>query len=179
MLFDTGRSGSILLSNMEKLGIEARDIDGVFISHPDFDHIGGLPDLLNENDGVTLWVPRSFPGCPAAREVVRIEGPRELYKGIHSTGEIDGIEQSLCIETQRGIVIIAGCSHPRMAHIIREASRFGRPYGIVGGLHGNRPESLKVFDLICATHCTLYKNEIASLYPEQYCEGGVGKVIVL
>ncbi len=100
-----------------------------------------------------------------------------LYEGIHSTGELDGIEQSLCIETPKGIVIIAGCSHPRMEHIISAASKFGKVYGIIGGLHGNRPESLKNVGLICSTHCTQYKQEIKSLYPERYIEGGAGKVI--
>ena len=42
---------------------------------------------------------------------------------------------------------------------------------------GTVPESLKHFGLICATHCTQYKEEIASLYPETHVEGGAGKVI--
>jgi 7,8-dihydropterin-6-yl-methyl-4-(beta-D-ribofuranosyl)aminobenzene 5'-phosphate synthase len=90
---------------------------------------------------------------------------------------LEEIEQSLCIETEKGIVIIAGCSHPRMEHIVGAASEFGKVYGIIGGLHGNRPESLKNLDLICSTHCTRYKQEIMFIYPERYIEGGVGKVI--
>jgi 7,8-dihydropterin-6-yl-methyl-4-(beta-D-ribofuranosyl)aminobenzene 5'-phosphate synthase len=52
-----------------------------------------------------------------------------------------------------------------MEHILEVASQFGKVYGIIGGLHGNRPESLKDLDLICTTHYTLYKQEIKSLYP--------------
>ena len=43
ILFDTGASGSILLANMEKLGIAPDGIRDVFISHPHFDHIGACP----------------------------------------------------------------------------------------------------------------------------------------
>jgi len=177
ILFDTGGSGSILLSNMEKLGIVPKEINDVFISHSDFDHIGGLSAFLDQNSEVKVWVPSSFREVKRAKEVIEIENSRKLYEGIYSTGELEGIEQSLCVETQKGIVIIAGCSHPRMEHIIGAASQFGKVYGIIGGLHGNRPESLKNLDLICATHCTQYKQEIKFLYPEKYIEGGAGKVI--
>jgi 7,8-dihydropterin-6-yl-methyl-4-(beta-D-ribofuranosyl)aminobenzene 5'-phosphate synthase len=177
ILFDTGGSGSILLSNMSKLGISPKEIDGVFISHAHFDHVGGLSAFFDRNDEVKVWVPISFRGVRNAKEIIRIENSIKLYEGIYSTGELEGIEQSLCIETQKGIVIIAGCSHPRMEHITGAASEFGKVYGIIGGLHGNRPESLKNFDLICSTHCTQYKQEIKLNYPESYIEGGAGKVI--
>ena len=177
ILFDTGGSGSILLSNMSKLKIAPKEIDDVFISHAHFDHTGGLSAFLDQNNEVKVWVPRSFRGVRNAKEVIETDNFTKLYEGIYSTGELDKIEQSLCIETQKGIVIIAGCSHPTMAQIMTAASEFGRVYGIIGGLHGNRPESLKKFDLICSTHCTQYKQEIKLLYPESYLEGGAGKVI--
>ncbi len=177
ILFDTGRSGSILLSNMTKLEIFPKEIDEVFISHAHFDHIGGLFAFLDQNNEVKLWVPRSFPEVRNVKKVIEIENSMQLCQGIYSTGELDKIEQSLCIETQKGILIIAGCSHPPMEHIVDAASEFGKVYGIIGGLHGNRPESLKNFDLICSTHCTQYKKEIKLLYPASYIEGGAGKVI--
>jgi 7,8-dihydropterin-6-yl-methyl-4-(beta-D-ribofuranosyl)aminobenzene 5'-phosphate synthase len=177
ILFDTGGSGSILLSNMGKLGIVPEEIDEVFISHFHFDHTGGLSAFLDQNNMVKVWVPRSFRGVKKAKEVIEIKNSMKLYEGIYSTGELEGIEQSLCIETQKGIVIIAGCSHPRMEHIISAASKFGPVCGIIGGLHGNRPDSLKNLDFICATHCTQYKQEIRYLYPERNIEGGAGRVI--
>jgi len=47
ILFDTGSNGSILLKNMEKLDIDPLSIDEVFISHPHFDHVGGLSAFLS------------------------------------------------------------------------------------------------------------------------------------
>lgn len=177
ILFDTGGSGSILFSNMEKLGIVPEEIDDIFISHSHFDHIGGLSAFLDRNNRVKVWIPVSFRGVKNAKEVIEVGPSRKLYEGIYSTGELEGIEQSLCIETQKGIVIVAGCSHPSMEHILSAASKYGKLYGIIGGLHGNKPESLKGLDLICATHCTQYKQEITYLYPEKCIEGGAGKVL--
>nr|QNO57385.1 7,8-dihydropterin-6-methyl-4-(beta-D-ribofuranosyl)-aminobenzene-5'-phosphate synthase [Methanosarcinales archaeon ANME-1 ERB7] len=177
ILFDTGGNGEILLSNMKKLGIDPKSIDEVFISHSHFDHTGGLLAFLSENNQVKVWVPPSFRGVKNAKEVVPIEGPTKLYEGIYSIGELEGIEQSLCVKTQKGIVVVVGCSHPRMENILKAAFQFGKVYGIIGGLHGTQPEALEDLDLICATHCTQHKAEIKKLYPEQYIEGGAGKVI--
>jgi len=178
ILFDTGANGDILLSNMQKLGIDPKQIQDVFISHAHFDHTGGLSSFLNQNRDVTVWIPPSFKGLKNVKKI-EVKNPMKLYDGIYSTGELEGIEQSLCVETKKGIVIIVGCSHPKMEHIIKAASQFGRVYGIIGGLHGTKPHALKDFNLICPTHCTQYKAEIKSLYPEKYVEGGAGKVIEL
>lgn len=179
ILFDTGASGLILLSNMDTLGIDPAAIQDVFISHAHIDHTGGLAAFLERNNGVRVWVPRSYRGVRNAQEVIAIDRRRTLYDGLHSTGELDGIEQSLCVATNRGIVIVAGCSHPNMDHIVDAAAHFGKIYGIIGGLHGNRPESLAPFDLICATHCTTHKEDIRRLYPERCIAGGAGQVIAI
>ena len=177
ILFDTGANGEILLSNMEKLEINPKEIEDIFISHLHWDHTGGLSSFLQLNNQVKLWVPSYFSEAKNAREIIEVKNPTKLYEGIYSTGELEGIEQSLCVETEKGIVIIAGCSHPRMEHILKVASQFGKIYGIIGGLHGTKPESLKNLDFICPTHCTQYKSKIKSLYPEKYTEGGAGKII--
>ncbi len=177
ILFDTGGSGRILLNNMDKLGVDPRSIEEVFISHAHYDHTGGLSALLTENREVTVWKPPSFRGVKNAEEVVTVEGPAELHDGVHSTGELQGIEQSLCVETESGIVVLAGCSHPDMGNILKIASQFGDVHGIIGGLHGTKSGQLKGLELICATHCTQHKEAIRKRYPEQYMEGGVGRVI--
>ena len=177
ILFDTGANGKILISNMQKLKLNPEEIEDVFISHLHWDHIGGLSSFLQLNNKVRIWVPSYLPEAKDAREVIEVKKPTKLYEGVYSTGELEGIEQSLCVKTKKGIIIIVGCSHPRMEHILNVASQFGEVYGIIGGLHGTKPESLKELDLICPAHCTQYKLEIKSLYPEKYVEGGAGKVI--
>lgn len=179
ILFDTGANGSILLSNMQKLDIDPNDIQDVVISHAHFDHTGGLSAFLNVNNSVKVWVPPSFRGVKNAKETIDMDAPGKLYEGIYSTGELEGIEQAMCCETQKGIVIIVGCSHPRMDHIIDVASQFGRVYAVIGGMHGTRPELLEGVDLICPTHCTQHKSEMKSLYSQKYIEGGAGCQIAI
>ncbi|MCK4479872.1 MAG: MBL fold metallo-hydrolase, partial [Candidatus Lokiarchaeota archaeon] len=41
----------------------------------------------------------------------------------------------IAVKTDKGIVLIVGCSHPKMAHILDAVQQFGKIYGIIGGLH--------------------------------------------
>ncbi|MBN2038757.1 MAG: MBL fold metallo-hydrolase [Spirochaetes bacterium] len=177
ILFDTGANDFVLLYNMEKLGIAPESIDDVFISHFHFDHTGGLSSLLEKNNSLKVWIPRPLQDADNINISIEVSKSGRLYDGIYSTGELEGIEQSLCVETEKGIIVIAGCSHPSLEHILSAASGFGKVYGIIGGLHANRPEALKNLDLICATHCTQFYQEIKALFPDKYIEGGAGQVI--
>jgi len=177
ILFDTGTDGGILLSNMEKLEIDPAPIDEVFISHSHFDHTGGLSEFLKVNQKAKFYVPRSFSG-PSNREVISLAKANKIHENVFSTGELDGIEQSMGVKTDKGIILIVGCSHPKMAHILGAAQQFGKIYGIIGGLHGfSEFELFKDLELICPTHCTQHKTELKRLYPQKYIEGGAGRVI--
>ena len=180
ILFDTGTDGSILLSNMEKLNIAPASIDEVFISHAHYDHTGGLSTFLGANSDVTVYVPPSFRQVRGAREVISVSEPLKIHETVFSTGELRRTEQSMAVKTDKGLVLIVGCSHPGVGRILEAASQFGVVYAIVGGLHGFREfELFKDLELICPTHCTQHKAEIKSLYPEKCVDGGAGKVIVL
>jgi len=177
ILFDTGTDGRILLSNIGKLGIDPAPIEEVFISHAHFDHTGGISEFLKVNQKAKFYVPPSFSG-PKDREVITIERPTKIHENVFSTGELDGIEQSMGIITDKGVVVIDGCSHPYMGHILDAARQFGEIYAIVGGLHGfSEFELFQDFELICPTHCTQHKAELKSLYPQKYIEGGAGRII--
>ena len=178
ILFDTGGDGSILLSNMKKLHIDPGSIEIVFISHAHYDHTGGLSAFLEVNNDVTVYCPDSFRGVRRAKKVVSVKESLKIYENVFSTGELDGIEQSMAVSTERGIVVITGCSHPAMSHILDAASQFGKLYGIIGGFHGfSEFELFKSLGLICPTHCTQHKKEIKFIYPEQTIEGGAGRII--
>ena len=163
---------------MAKLNIFIDEIDDVFISHFHWDHTGGLSTVISQNINLKLWIPYYLKFDKInVREIIRVKEPLKLYEGIYSTGTVDNIEQALCLETPKGIVIITGCSHPHIKDILNIASNFGSLYGIIGGLHGNSPGFLKDLKFICATHCTYYKDKIKALFPDRYIEGGVGLTI--
>jgi 7,8-dihydropterin-6-yl-methyl-4-(beta-D-ribofuranosyl)aminobenzene 5'-phosphate synthase len=145
ILFDTGGDGSILLSNMQRLSIEPRQIDVVVLSHVHGDHIGGLPAFLARNHDVIVVVPASFPR--EIKQRVRSSGarlkeislPEQLTGHVSTTGELGGVikEQSLVINSQAGLVIITGCAHPGVIRIIEEAKRLleGKVALVLGGFH--------------------------------------------
>jgi 7,8-dihydropterin-6-yl-methyl-4-(beta-D-ribofuranosyl)aminobenzene 5'-phosphate synthase len=179
ILFDTGASGSILLSNMQNLDIEPKSIPKVFISHNHWDHVGGLSDFLKVNKSAKIYVPGSYK-YSGINEVIGIKKPLEIQANVFSTGELKEIEQSMAIKTEKGMAVIAGCSHPGVGNILKAASKFGKVYALIGGLHGfNEFDLLKELELICPCHCTQYKSEIKELYPDKCIDGGAGKVISL
>ena len=182
ILFDTGASSSVLLHNMEKLSINPESIGCLFISHDHWDHTGGIKGFTKHNMNTTLYVPESFPSFskPKVKEIVKVKDARKIHDNVFSTGEIKGIEQSLVVKTDRGLAVIAGCSHPGVRDIMQAASKFGEVIALIGGLHGFREFDLvEDLNLICATHCTQHKEEIRELYPEKFISGGSGKEITV
>lgn len=177
LLFDTGASGLILIENMKVLDIDPASIEEICISHGHHDHAGGLSDFLKINP-VRVYVPSSYHEQGHAKDIIKIKETVEIHENIYSTGELENIEQSLVIKTEKGLVIIVGCSHPGIGNILKAASQYGKPYALIGGLHGfDDFDLIKDLKLVCPTHCTQFKSEIRSLYPEKYVDGEVGKVI--
>ena len=179
ILFDTGAKGSILLHNMKELKIDPGSIGVVVISHNHGDHFGGLQAITEANQDAELYLPPSF-GRISAKKVTKIKEPFEIRHGIFTTGEIGGMEQSLAIKTDKGLVIITGCAHPGVGNILDAAARLGKAYGIIGGLHGFHDfDRLNPLSLICPCHCTQYKSEIKRLFPDRCLDCGAGLVLEL
>ena len=177
ILFDTGGNGKILLENLVNLNIDPRSIDDIVISHPDFDHIGGLSTFLCSNQDAIVHLPISFRGIRYPNEVKYYDKPTKIYENIFLTGELYKREQSLAIKTEKGLILIIGCGHPGVREIIDSISKFGNIYAIIGGLHGfNEFEILQNIEKVCPSHCTKYKEKIKMLYPDKYLEGGVGEI---
>ncbi len=180
ILFDTGTKGQILLNNMRELNIDPSIIDFVFISHSHHDHVGGLKDLLKYNDQAKIYVPSTLRLNQYTDRVIIVKESLQIAKNIFSTGTLKQIEQSMIIQTTKGLVIIAGCSHPGVRAILEKSSEFGEPYALIGGLHGfNEFHLVEKLRIVCPTHCTKYISALKQEFPEKYVQGGVGEIIEL
>ena len=180
ILFDTGNDGAALLYNMGQLGIDPETIGSIVISHAHSDHTGGLAEILEVNKQATIYIPASIAGTMLGRKVVLVSQPLQISSDVLSIGELKNTEQSLAVKTDRGIVVVTGCSHPGVGAILDAASSHGKIYGIIGGLHGFRDFGrLDGLSLICPCHCTRYKEELEHRFPEQYLGCGAGLELAL
>jgi len=197
ILFDTGGIGSILLNNMNILGIKWKSIDSVFLSHSHIDHTGGLVDFLGKNSNVTVYLIESFP--KSYRKNIHDFGAKtklltnstKLLDQVYSTGEMI-YEHSLIIETSDGLVIIAGCAHPGIVNIVKKSKELlhNDVLLIMGGFHllrKSKPQIETIIDelknlgvkKVAPSHCT--GEEATSLFRnawgDNFLESGLGAII--
>lgn len=203
ILFDTGGDSSTLLDNTHQLQIDPQEVEAVVLSHIDEDHVGGLDGFLEQNNDVTVYLPRSFPQefkydvTFLGAKVEEIHAAKELMPGVYSTGELEDEtkEQSLIITTGKGLVIITGCAHPGIVDIIQRAKEVvpdSTVYLVLGGFHLSKASSAELESIIdnfrqlgvenvAPCHCSgdqarrLFKQR----YGTHYIESGVGKIIPL
>lgn len=142
VLFDTGGDGPMLLGNLRALGFDPRRIDAVALSHAHDDHTGGLNALLDINDALTAFIPQSFPAEFKSRvtkrgAVVSVSKPMTITEHIRTMGEMGAsiIEQSLILETAKGLIVVTGCAHPGIVEIVRQAKSYDDVYLVLGGFH--------------------------------------------
>ncbi|WP_295888742.1 MBL fold metallo-hydrolase [uncultured Thiohalocapsa sp.] len=156
ILFDSGSNGRVLLRNMAVLGVDPAALDLLFLSHPHWDHMGGLDSVLECNPGLTLVLHEGFSRHLIAdlrgqcRELVVVGAePRALVPGLLSTGMLSGRstqqdppEQGLVLDAALadGVAVsavISGCAHPGMERMVeRGTAMLARPIDwAIGGFH--------------------------------------------
>ncbi len=147
LLFDTGPDGATLLENMKLAGVKPDDIKHIVISHIHLDHIGGLIDLLDEmSHSPTVYIPAYIAKEFADRikrhggKVERISDVTQIFNGVYSSGQLGVVlvEQALVIKSPKGLVILTGCSHPKVTSIVshvRGAFLDQHIYLVLGGFH--------------------------------------------
>jgi len=200
ILFDTGGDPETLLYNMNVLNISVGEIQIIVLSHIHEDHVGGLTGILSLNNHVKVYVPSSFPsafkseirsyGC----ELIEIKNATVICGGVATTGELGTTikEQSLLVNTSKGLVIVTGCAHPGIVKITEKAKQLtnANVYLVIGGFHltGASEEEIssiieQLKDLgvekVAPCHCSgdLARNMFKETFGENYIDVGVGKSI--
>jgi len=198
-LFDTGSNGRVLERNLIKMGFDINDFKYLFISHPHWDHIGGIDSIVDINRKMSLILPSSLSKLyirdlkKFSRETLVIENSQKLFGKFYTTGVMEPVgEQSLVIDKEEFGIVITGCAHPGIVNIVKKAiNMLNKPvlYAI-GGFHLMRSNEEEIFstinelknlgvEYVTPTHCSGDKTiEIfKEIYKDNYIPGGVGRII--
>jgi 7,8-dihydropterin-6-yl-methyl-4-(beta-D-ribofuranosyl)aminobenzene 5'-phosphate synthase len=153
-----------------------------------------------KKSGIPVYLPHSFPEefidnvKDAGASVILINEPAKICNGVYSTGEMEGRvnEQSLIVKTNKGLVVVTGCSHPGIVNIIKKAQEImgEEVYLVFGGFHLKDHSEKDVKKIISqfrelgvkkcgATHCTgdkqinlfkeAYGNDYIEICHHNYC----------
>ena len=183
------------------MGIDVNDFDSVFLSHIHSDHVGGLEKVLERNSDLNVFIPASFPN--SIKQTItsnnssykQISSQEKIYNSVYTTGEMGTaiIEQSLILDTPKGLVIITGCAHPGIVNIIKKAKDIlpeKNVYLVMGGFHLSTKSNTIVENIIkdfrnlgvekvAPSHCTgnRARELIKKEYKDNFIDNGIGKII--
>jgi 7,8-dihydropterin-6-yl-methyl-4-(beta-D-ribofuranosyl)aminobenzene 5'-phosphate synthase len=145
ILFDTGGMDGNLMHNFKAAGKDPETVDLVVLSHIHLDHTGGISDFLESKTGIDVFIPQSFPEelkkdlLNRGANPVMVQGAIKISENVWSTGEMGDqiIEQSLIIQTMKGLIIITGCAHPGIEKIVKKATAMKeeKVLLVMGGFH--------------------------------------------
>ncbi len=197
ILFDTGGDPEVFAHNIEALGVDVTEIDCIVLSHEHWDHVGGIDVVLDANPDVSVYLPETVPYHIKSNvrlkgaEVVETSNATVICEGVATTRVLDANpdEQALIINTENGLILVTGCSHPGVENLARDALNLtgGEIYLAVGGYHlrgatraqlDGLVEEMKELGVekIAPTHCSgdLARLAFSEGYGDDYVEAGVG-----
>ncbi len=200
LLFDTGSDGRVLLKNMQTMGLDMGSVQRLFLSHPHWDHVGGVDTVIEQNPNITIYLTPSFSPRLVSnlkkmvREVVVVQGPMALFPGAWSTGPMGELqEHGLVIDTSEGAVLAVGCSHPGIVSMAKRAKEMrGELTYVIGGFHLFQKDATFIEEVakdlkslgvryVTPTHCSgeLAQKIFAEIFGEGYIPGGAGRIVEL
>ena len=188
ILFDTGHT-DIYKRNAKALGIDLTKTDYIVLSHNHWDHTGGLR-FHNFTDMKKLIThPDVFKKLPENQatkikkdfNIITSKESLEFSKNIFYLGEIPRTnnfesgkynndqmldDSAIAIKTNKGTIIITGCSHSGICNICDYAKKISGQnlYAVIGGFHLFEEEKYAVEKTI-----EYFKREQPKLLAPMHC----------
>jgi 7,8-dihydropterin-6-yl-methyl-4-(beta-D-ribofuranosyl)aminobenzene 5'-phosphate synthase len=200
ILFDTGADKNAFFSNLQQLEVSLEDITDVVFSHKHSDHIAGLEEILgNIKKKTQLFLPKGFPLSQFSPliQTTYVSDFIQIDVRAYSLvlkGGFRLYEQALILRSSKGLVIITGCAHPGIVHLIENVKeRLREPIHLVlGGFHlfrKNRKSLVKIVDQFkslqvekaAPCHCSgdAAIAEFQNAYQNSFYKIGTGTVLTL
>ena len=196
LLFDVSGDFDVWHHNAQLLNINPSSIDAVVISHWHSDHAGALGKVLEligkqvpvySPAGLRRWVVSKY-------NVIECSEGAEVLPYVYTTGSAGYLiaEHAAAIKVYgKGIVLLVGCSHPGLPHLVRravEVASESKVYLVIGGFHiTSGAEGREVAEYlrslgvkyVAPLHCTgrEARSSIRQVFNEYYIEAGAGKII--
>src|SRR5215510_7800812 len=192
--FDFGLTAESMTHNFRELGLDARAIDALALSHGHSDHFGAR---FMERDGDRVFLGRLDRDNVTRWDLDAIDVPEPvtLAEGVLLSGEMrtpepyEAIPPSLRMEQagalvqdtfigeqtlvahvrDRGLVVVTSCSHRGIVGICRHATRVsgvGKIHAVIGGFHLSGLDAERIDRVVDA----LRGFEVDYLVP-QHCTG--------
>lgn len=202
ILFDTGTKPELFKSNFMKMGIDPAEVDIMVLSHEHGDHTGGISSFVSMKTGIPLVIPHSFTGNFMKKmsgyglKPVLVNKASMICDHLYTSGEYDYkiAEQSLVLDTKKGLVVMTGCAHPGIIEMLEVIKKdFNKNiYMVFGGFHLMEKSQKEMDEIIAgmkslgvvkcgATHCTGDKQieMFRKAFGDDYFDLGVGNTIVI
>jgi len=205
ILFDTGGNKDVFFENIKKLNIDLRQITHAMFSHKHLDHIAGFEQVLKEIPDISpIFLPNLFPenivkkislqaNVKILKSFTRIES--DIYSLVLRGEDLpsETYEQSLILDTIKGIIVITGCAHPGIVNILKiTQSKFPdkKIHLVMGGFHfyqswfwGSAKAVQRFKELgvekVAPCHCTGDRalKQFERTFNENFIQVGTGSII--
>jgi 7,8-dihydropterin-6-yl-methyl-4-(beta-D-ribofuranosyl)aminobenzene 5'-phosphate synthase len=177
LIFDTGASGPVLMQNLAELDLNPKSLRRCVISHDDWDHFGGVWDVVRRSPGIELFIPESMSETlkhelrnQGAKVVSVDENPRDIGPGVRLTGQMPGEreEQGLVLNAPNGTILLTGCAHPGIVSMTRRCIEMSGapPWLVMGGFHLSKRDPGEIRKVVNA----LYDLGVVNIGPA-HCTG--------
>jgi len=153
IVFDTFGRIDLFNKNLSKLKIDVSKIKTVILSHEHWDHITGLKHLTDANKKITIYIPEGFNPKIAAKinsygaeAIIKNNKITQIKENIYLSDSLccsyDGktiYEQSVIVQTEKGMTLICGCAHPGIDVIVSNINQYfnSEVTTLIGGFHLN------------------------------------------